>query len=277
MSSSIPRLSLVVATCDRPGVLARLFASLRRQTCQEFEVLVADQSRPENQAAMTALCQELPGRGGLYQHLHRRGLSRSRNAVLGRCRGDVIAFPDDDCWYPDDLVASVLARLDAEPGLDLLSICWGEPDRRHPMFAARAQAITAWGVFRCASSITIFVRREALGGLRFDERLGAGAALAGGEEMDLLLNLLRRGQRGWYEPAIRAFHPISPPGPQHLVFDRAYGALLNRHARHLPVLALKAVLGLAKQALGAIARPAQRPHLAARLSGLVLPTWRADA
>ncbi len=39
-----------------------------------------------------------------------RGLSRARNEALPRLEADVVAFPDDDCEYPDDLLERVAAR-----------------------------------------------------------------------------------------------------------------------------------------------------------------------
>ena len=44
-----------------------------------------------------------------------RGLSRARNAGLRMIAGDIVSFPDDDCWYPPDLLQRV-ADASSVPG-----------------------------------------------------------------------------------------------------------------------------------------------------------------
>lgn len=95
--------------------------------------------------------------------------------------------------------------------------------------------------------------------------------------MDLLLHLLRRGASGWYDPSLQAFHRISPPGTQQYAFAYVYGVLLRRHAPHLPLLACKALLGLARLVIAAPHTPASRTILGARLSGIMHPGWRSNA
>ena len=46
------------------------------------------------------------------------GLSHARNVGLKCIAGDVVAFPDDECWYPPELLERVAAFLDAHPNVD---------------------------------------------------------------------------------------------------------------------------------------------------------------
>jgi glycosyltransferase involved in cell wall biosynthesis len=139
------------------------------------------------------------------------GLSRARNAALPHLRADVVAFPDDDCVYPDGLLASVAATLAARPDLDGVSgqaaDPHGRPSGRWPATPGPIGPDTLWNR---ANSHTIFLRRELLercGG--FDETLGLGAGTPwhSGEEIELLVRALRSGARLEYDPALVVLHP----------------------------------------------------------------------
>jgi glycosyltransferase involved in cell wall biosynthesis len=98
------RFSLVVGTIKRTVELDRLLGSLGKQSCQDFELIVVDQNRDHR------VLDRLKAYEGRFPIVHLRnaiGLSRARNAGLGVARGDIIAFPDDDCWYPEDLLEKV--------------------------------------------------------------------------------------------------------------------------------------------------------------------------
>src|SRR5439155_2210314 len=80
-----------------------------------------------------------------------RGLSRARNEALSHLQADVVAFPDDDCVYPDDLLERVAARL--APGLDGVT-------GREPWWTTSAAVLTRDNLWNRAISFTIFLRRE---------------------------------------------------------------------------------------------------------------------
>jgi glycosyltransferase involved in cell wall biosynthesis len=95
-------ISLLVATLGRVDELNRLLASLENQDAG-FEVLVVDQNPDDRLAPVLAAHSRLAAR-----HLRsERGLSRARNVGLRAAQGDLIAIPDDDCWYPAGLLARV--------------------------------------------------------------------------------------------------------------------------------------------------------------------------
>ena len=39
-----------------------------------------------------------------------KGVSRARNKGLQKASGEIIAFPDDDCWYSQGLLLEVIDR-----------------------------------------------------------------------------------------------------------------------------------------------------------------------
>src|SRR5205085_12199555 len=115
-------------------------------------------------------------------------LSAARNVGLRLAIGAFVAFPDDDCWYSPHLLTDVAQWFASNTAYDFVSGQYGEPAYAHPGFPRMSMPITVTTVWECASSVTLFFRASVFrAGFRFDERLGAGAALPAGEETDLVL------------------------------------------------------------------------------------------
>ena len=108
--------SLIVGSLGRVGELRRLLGSLAGQTYREFEVVLVDQTGTEALAPVVA---GFPGLA-VRRVAAAPGLSRARNLGLSLARGEIVGFPDDDCWYPPGLLAEVAGRL-AAPGVDGVS------------------------------------------------------------------------------------------------------------------------------------------------------------
>jgi glycosyltransferase involved in cell wall biosynthesis len=182
---------LVVATVGRTAELQRLLESLEAQTHRDFRVLVVDQNSDDRIAPL------LDGRA---LHLRSpRGLSRARNAALPYLEADAVAFPDDDCIYPPDLLERVAARLADRDGVT----------GREPWWPAGAAMLTRDNLWNRAISFTIFLRRslvERVGA--FDEALGLPSA--SGEETDYLIRALDSGARIDYDPMLVVEHPQKP-------------------------------------------------------------------
>jgi glycosyltransferase involved in cell wall biosynthesis len=94
-----PLVSVVIPTCDRPGVAERAVRSALSQTHETLEILVVDD------ASTTPF--ELPAqlaRDPRVQTLRlgeRSGAGEARNAGVRASRGELIAFlDDDDRWRP---------------------------------------------------------------------------------------------------------------------------------------------------------------------------------
>jgi glycosyltransferase involved in cell wall biosynthesis len=200
-------ISLIACTLHRVAEMERLIGSLARQSRRDFELLVIDQN-PDDR-----LRPVLARHAGLeIRHLRsERGLSRARNVGLGAARGELLAFPDDDCWYPGNLLGAVEGWFGSHPGFALLGTALrtagNEPATRKP---ATAQRCARAEVSKCVSSATLFLRREvvsAVGG--FNENLGIGAPspYQAGEERDYVLRALACGFEMWYEPGLTVYHP----------------------------------------------------------------------
>jgi glycosyltransferase involved in cell wall biosynthesis len=186
---------LVVATVDRVEELDRLLTSLDGQTHRDFRVLLADQNDDDRLTAVTAAHPSLR----VERVAAPRGLSRARNAALPKVRADVVAFPDDDCVYPPDLLLRVTQRLADLDGVT----------GREPWWPSGAAVLTRDNLWNRAISFTIFLRREVVEQVgRFDEALGLPSG--SGEETDYLIRALDAGARIEYDPTLVIEHPRKP-------------------------------------------------------------------
>jgi GT2 family glycosyltransferase len=204
-SAELPSFDLVVATVDRVEELDRLLDSLERQTHRPFRVLLADQNEDDrldgvlraHNLDITRLRSE-------------RGLSRARNTVLHEIRADLVAFPDDDCVLPDDVLERVARRFAAEPELDGLTGRAADGQGKVSSSWARAPAtLTRDNVWNRAISFTIFLRAPVVARVgEFDEQLGLGsrARWASGEEIDYLVRAVDAGARIAYDPSVVVQH-----------------------------------------------------------------------
>jgi glycosyltransferase involved in cell wall biosynthesis len=239
------RFSLVLATLGRTDELYRLFNSLCAQTHRDFEVIVVD-GGPES--GVLELVQEYKDRL-CFRHVGSvKGHSKALNLGLRSAEGDVIAFPDDDCWYPPHLLAHVAQQLQIHPGWAGLTgraitetgiPSSGKWDRR-------PGPLTRYNVWRRAVTISMFLRKSAIHGNVFDESLGVGAGTpwGAGEETDFLLQVLRRGSTVHFLPTVTVNHPEWGRAPYTDIvrtkahsYGRGIGRVLRKHGYPLTVVA----------------------------------------
>ncbi len=208
MTEAAPKFSLIVATIGRTAQLIRLFETLKLQTCQSFEVIVVDQNPP---GYLAKILVSFEGAFPIRYFRSEIGLSRGRNIGLNHIRGEFVCFPDDDCWYPKDLlesVANAMANHPAWDGLTGLLAAPGDP-KGFRSFHRTSGKLTPFNLWRRSTSVTIFLRRtvvDRIGG--FDEGLGRGArtGMTAAEECEYLIRALMMGFYLFYLPDVCVFH-----------------------------------------------------------------------
>jgi glycosyltransferase involved in cell wall biosynthesis len=247
--------SLVVATVNRVQELGRLFGSLEKQSNSSFEVVLVDQNHDDRLASLIAnYASSFP----IHRLRSAPGLSKSRNVGLLQCRGEIIGFPDDDCWYPEDTVDRVLAIFRATADVDVISgrSVDGEGVESLVRFQNFSSEITRSNLWRTHNSNTLFVRARALQGLcGFDESLGVGAKsrFQAGEESDLLLQVMQRGRRAQFHWDLTVFHDQIRKSPRRArLYSLGFGRVLRKHNFGLPYLACRVVLTCGSAALAAL-------------------------
>src|SRR5579871_590427 len=182
------KFSLIMATLGRVEQPEVFLSSLQRQTWRDFEVVLVDQ----NPDARLAPLAERYSRCFPLIHLGSRpGLSRARNAALPYASGDIIGFPDDDCWYPPDLLERLHRLMESRPEIQGVSgRALADGGRPRGRWARRPALIGKYNIFGRCISFAIFLKRrlaERVG--PFDETLGLGASTPwlGAEDYDYLL------------------------------------------------------------------------------------------
>jgi glycosyltransferase involved in cell wall biosynthesis len=114
---SRPLVSVIVPCYNAARFLPGAIASVRRQQYQPFEILVVDDGSTD---ATPQMAQQL-GADVRYFRKANGGVASARNVGLREARGEIIAFLDADDLWPDGKLALQLARLDADPALDVVT------------------------------------------------------------------------------------------------------------------------------------------------------------
>jgi len=232
--------SILLATLGRTRELRQFFDSLSAQTWTGFEVVVIDQNSDDR---LVHLLAKYSGRFPLRHLRSPRGHSRAFNVGLAYATGDIVAFPDDDCWYDPDLLARVVRFFESNPN------CSGLTGREVVVegftsggrWSRRAGPITRENVWRRAITFSMFLRQSLVRDMRFDESLGVGAGTAwgAGEETDYLLRAVEQGHSIHYDPSLVIWHQgrSGPYDANILSKARAYGMGVGRVLRkhHYPI------------------------------------------
>lgn len=234
---------VLITTTDlqtlRPDELSRLAASVAAQRAE----------RPDIRIHHLLLVQRSPADGAyrlpftpqphdfVLPTPDRLSLSAARNRLLAEARRQdllagaaIVAFPDDDAWYPPRFLSLLHDRFGAMPALDF----WFCRYASVPAALGDAVGRTAslGDVLRRASSNTMVLRGSLVAVLPpFDERLGVGAALPGGEDTEYALAAWSRARETEFldEPCVG--HRDFTPALRAKYFGPALAAILS-HALH---------------------------------------------
>ena len=230
--------SLIVTTREgRVDRFRRLLSSLNPAVYRFIELIVVSQ---DCHTVVAPLLEEY--RGKLHiQHIRHIScsISTARNIGLRHSTAQILAFPDDDCWYAPDTIIGIIERFTTHPEETFVCTAVFDPLRQLPFGHRRTSKkdviISVANAFTLPVSTGIFINRALIEGpVVFDERLGTGTAWGSGEETDLILSLLTNGHKGTFLPGITVFHEINYDRPDlfpnRQVFDysRGFGALIAK-------------------------------------------------
>lgn len=103
------RVSVALATYNGANYLPQLLDSLGRQTLSPSEIIVCDDGSSDGtRAVLDQYRQQLPLT--VYPNERSLGVVRNFKRAVAQCRGEYVAFCDqDDVWLPDKLARSVEA------------------------------------------------------------------------------------------------------------------------------------------------------------------------
>ncbi len=287
-SNAAPRISVIVATRDRPEALRRAIASILACEHHSFELIVVDQGDDERgrDAALASDDARI-----IYVRDAERGKSRALNAALARARGQLLAFTDDDCTVAPDWLMRVECAFDADPGAALLfGVLRAAPHDPAESFIpsfepAGRRRLTG----RLAAGFDDSAGAPAGGDMAarselfrrigpVDPCLGPGGRFVTGEDADVLHRALRAGFAVLYEPDCVVTHwgarPLAGGAAAELVRGARYarGAILAKELRLGESLTIARLARVVTSDLGAalvgVART-RRPSGVGRLAHLL--------
>ncbi len=204
MTPDSPRLSLIIPTRGDDALLMRLAAALERQTVraertQRIVVFDGVAPRPLVLARLQTIA------ATVVELEHRSGPGAARNAGARLARGEFLAFSEDDVTPAPDWLERALARLDADPALDVLEGATLKPGGRPVRIAAAEGA--SW------IPTNLFVRRELferVGGYR-EDYFDPVRGIYFREDSDFGFTLEEAGARIGLAPDVVVTHPDEHP------------------------------------------------------------------
>lgn len=221
------KFSLVTSTIGRTVELEKLMESLVSQTYKDFELFIIDQNSDDR---IKPIIDKFSAFLSIRHLRSGKGLSRGRNIGLDMIDGDIVCFPDDDCEYTERLLEQVHLFFEDQPDYSFIStkvvdrttgkgvgIRWKDNGVR----------IGYLNMFDTFSSVSIFIRTKAIGKIRFDEKFGAGATFGSSEETDFIYQLIKKKEKGYYEPALKVIHPDFQTQDIDLLKKRTYNYALG--------------------------------------------------
>jgi glycosyltransferase involved in cell wall biosynthesis len=216
-----PGVTVVVCTRDRPLQLQACLDALVKQRYPKFHILVVDNACAE---PVDEICR-IKGVACIHEPVP--GLTRARNVGARAARAELIAYIDDDAipepqWlealareFVDPAVAAVAGKTRYMKALGDTLFMSDEPApdeigaRPHRSFDKGTQD---WFALACFGGIgdgnTMAFRRDVIASSDiFDERLGRGRLLEGGDEHVAFMSLIADGYRVNYAPDAIVRHP----------------------------------------------------------------------
>lgn len=233
------RFSLIVPTLGRTTELSKLLTSIYQQERDDVEVVIVDQNDDDR---VSLVIQQLAFQLNL-QHLRvsLKNVSAARNTGMDAASGEVLAFPDDDCWYPLGLLDQVDSWFRLHSSYAFLAT--GALDEAGLVSGNRwfqsSCDIASWNALRTTFCSSLFIfAAERSRQVRFNQQLSHG------EETDFILRLLGTGLRGRFDRTLHIHHPRRDMLSGTVSKERArrYGAGMGSLTRRHSLVALWAGL-----------------------------------
>ena len=248
--------SLIVATLGI-NKIHPLLDSLEKQTSEKYECIVVDQSEDKVLEDIV-----LKYRNIKYISSLRRGNSYNRNLGIIHANMNILAFPDDDCFYSPNVVEKVLDIFLNKPHIVGVSGSWRDRITGDIVLSGSQNTyVNIFNIWTSVTNITIFLQSDvvkAVGG--YNEAFGLGSKIfEGGEETDFILKVIENGDKILYEPDIGIFHQRSNYAltkiEKQLGYEESWGALFRKWKQSKYIgnrIILASILIIIKTYLGAI-------------------------
>lgn len=261
-------------------MLAAALAAIHSASSDAVGVLVVDS------ASDTADTREVAANAGVGYIRSGKGLSVARNVGITTAARPFVIFTDDDCRPTEGWVETLVSHFD-EPEVSAVTgrMLDHTQSTDSPYHRATRYVTPLSGIDAGHGAVMAF-RRETLlriGG--FDDLMGAGQRMAGAEDLDIFVRLLRAGTEIVHDGSAVVLHANTRVGDAYVELHRGYGrglgALIAKWLRLDPLFGLRVGWKLMGRTVARIARD-RMAHLNSQhdigmLAGIaegVRGTWR---
>jgi GT2 family glycosyltransferase len=231
--------SVIIATRNRPALLAATVDSILAGDAVPAEIVVIDQS---DTPSLPRTGQ--PVRGCLIRHIGTpsRGVSRGRNLGAQVAHHDVLVFVDDDMIAARGWLPALVGGLNTagEPAAVTGRVLAGADERADgftPATVRRSMPAVHHGHLSIdvLAGGNLAIRRDAFERVgRFDVRLGPGSDFPAAEDNDLGFRLLDAGESIGFVPDAILYHRAWRGSDVYLSMRHAYGRGQGAfYAKHL--------------------------------------------
>jgi hypothetical protein len=245
--------TLIVTSFKNDEQLVRLFDSLSRQSSFNhiIHLIYVNQNNFKT---------SLPLKDSIFLTeilTSRLSLSKARNTGLQECGvTDILAFPDDDCWYSDGIFDSVceyfnvsnISNVNTNVYDPLLGKYYGSRTKKRV-------TIDSINIYFLPISVGIFVRFSDFSNARFNENFGVGSKYGCGEETLYLIEggVVEKG--GVYDGSLSVFHEVEDEGSADYLkiktYSYGFGAMIRESFRLNSLGSLVSILTLFVRSTGA--------------------------
>ena len=227
------KISMIMGTLNRKKLMERAVESILSQSHGDFEIIIIDQSDETNNDIASK------DERIRYIHIEEKGLSLARNIGINMASGDVIGLMDDDATYEENVLEIVSKVFEKDDGIGL--VCGQIIDINGIIGQVQGDDSIKWlnqiNFFRFCISPALFIRKQAINGITFDENLGVGRYLGSAEESDIVLQIMYREMKVLYVPSLHIYHPKQDSRndirkinlDKHKSYCRGFGAFCAKH------------------------------------------------
>lgn len=233
------RISLILCSINtqkRVPELHRLLDSLLLQVHKNFEVVFVDQNDVFD---VHKILEGYSDQLDIVYIRSKPGLSTSRNVGLTHAKGEIVGFPDDDCWYKPNTLETVNRFFQSKHKYTFFH---GKGSDEYGRDMARFKdgklECSLYNIFQCSVSCGIFGDLKTVRSINgFDDRLGLGAKTrwTGCEDYELPIRAIKSGYKIFFDSAFVVHHPYIYKEINDALISRAkeqspsYGAVLKMH------------------------------------------------
>lgn len=217
---SLPSISVIIPTCDRPDDLRKCLQSLSEAEYERKTIIVVD-----NGSASDLTYGVTAEFGAKYVREKRQGLDFARNAGITASESDIVAFADDDVvvdrmWLctmaevfrEDSAIACVTGltmplELETEAQELFEGYCDGGMRRGYERHIFHRFNLPSAAAGKVGAGANMALRLNVLKEIGlFDEALDCGTPAKAGGDTDMFYRVLRHGYKICYEPRVLSWH-----------------------------------------------------------------------